>query len=264
MAVLLVERRHLPRQFGADRRDGAGFGQAPAGRHDGAAQHGGLRGRLPRPARGRAGARPRGGDGVLGWGLAFGHLAVVTLAGLVVLRRLGRVAAGACSRTLSAPSAIRRHGGVRVRPRAGRESRHPKSGPSSPLPVLAPASDRGGSFPTRRRAAAAPAVRRAPRVLLPMSSGKSRPTPIPQAPWMRTVTSMRRGTKPPATGWPLSGATTNQSTRVASRPRPSPSSHIGARGSRGSARPKARPYSPAQKQKLTIRGTPKGGTGSVG
>jgi MFS family permease len=31
-----------------------------------------------------------GGDGVLGWGLAFGHLAVVTLAGLVVLRRLGR------------------------------------------------------------------------------------------------------------------------------------------------------------------------------
>jgi MFS family permease len=31
-----------------------------------------------------------GGDGVLGWGLAFGHLAVVTLAGLVILRRLGR------------------------------------------------------------------------------------------------------------------------------------------------------------------------------
>ncbi|MBD0273963.1 MAG: MFS transporter [Acetobacteraceae bacterium] len=30
-----------------------------------------------------------GGDGVLGWGLAFGHLAAVTLAGLVVLRRLG-------------------------------------------------------------------------------------------------------------------------------------------------------------------------------
>jgi predicted MFS family arabinose efflux permease len=34
-----------------------------------------------------------GGDDVLGWGLAFGHLAVVTLAGLAVLRRLGRVAA---------------------------------------------------------------------------------------------------------------------------------------------------------------------------
>ena len=32
-----------------------------------------------------------GGDGVVGWGLAFGHLAVVTLAGLVVLRRLDRV-----------------------------------------------------------------------------------------------------------------------------------------------------------------------------
>jgi len=31
-----------------------------------------------------------GGDGVLGWGLAFGHLAGVTLAGLAVLRRLGR------------------------------------------------------------------------------------------------------------------------------------------------------------------------------
>jgi MFS family permease len=31
-----------------------------------------------------------GGDGVLGWGLAFGHLAVVTLAGLFVVRRLGR------------------------------------------------------------------------------------------------------------------------------------------------------------------------------
>jgi MFS family permease len=31
-----------------------------------------------------------GGDGVLGWGLAFGHLAVVMLAGLVVLRRLGQ------------------------------------------------------------------------------------------------------------------------------------------------------------------------------
>src|SRR3712207_4039355 len=31
-----------------------------------------------------------GGDSVLGWGLAFGHLALVTLAGLVVLRRLGR------------------------------------------------------------------------------------------------------------------------------------------------------------------------------
>ena len=33
-----------------------------------------------------------GGDGVIGWGLAFGHLAVVTLAGLLVLRRLGHLA----------------------------------------------------------------------------------------------------------------------------------------------------------------------------
>jgi MFS family permease len=31
-----------------------------------------------------------GGDGILGWGLGFGHLAVVTLGGLAVLRRLGR------------------------------------------------------------------------------------------------------------------------------------------------------------------------------
>jgi len=31
-----------------------------------------------------------GGDGVLGWGIGFGHLAVVTLAGLFILRRLGR------------------------------------------------------------------------------------------------------------------------------------------------------------------------------
>ena len=31
-----------------------------------------------------------GGNGVLGWGVAFGQLAVVTLAGLLILRRLGR------------------------------------------------------------------------------------------------------------------------------------------------------------------------------
>lgn len=31
-----------------------------------------------------------GGDGVLGWGLAFGHLAVVTLTGLAILRKLGQ------------------------------------------------------------------------------------------------------------------------------------------------------------------------------
>jgi MFS family permease len=32
-----------------------------------------------------------GGGGALGWGLAFGHLGLVTLAGLLVLRRLGRL-----------------------------------------------------------------------------------------------------------------------------------------------------------------------------
>jgi len=31
-----------------------------------------------------------GGEGSLAWGLAFGHVALITLAGLVVLRRLGR------------------------------------------------------------------------------------------------------------------------------------------------------------------------------
>jgi MFS family permease len=31
-----------------------------------------------------------GGDSVLGWGLGFGHVAIVTLAGLVALRTLGR------------------------------------------------------------------------------------------------------------------------------------------------------------------------------
>jgi len=31
-----------------------------------------------------------GGDTVLGWGLAFGHIAVFTVGGFVILRRLGR------------------------------------------------------------------------------------------------------------------------------------------------------------------------------
>ncbi|WP_135468643.1 MFS transporter [Crenalkalicoccus roseus] len=43
-----------------------------------------------------------GGDGALGWGLAFGHLAPVTLLGLFVLRRLGREGAAP---PLSAPEA---------------------------------------------------------------------------------------------------------------------------------------------------------------
>ena len=29
------------------------------------------------------------GDNALGWGIAFGHLAVITLIGLLILRRLG-------------------------------------------------------------------------------------------------------------------------------------------------------------------------------
>jgi MFS family permease len=35
-----------------------------------------------------------GGDGIVGWGFGFGHLAVITLGGLVLLRRLGRSASG--------------------------------------------------------------------------------------------------------------------------------------------------------------------------
>jgi hypothetical protein len=35
-----------------------------------------------------------GGDGIVGWGLGFGHLAVITLGGLAVLRRLGRSTRG--------------------------------------------------------------------------------------------------------------------------------------------------------------------------
>jgi hypothetical protein len=31
-----------------------------------------------------------GGDSVTGWGFAFGHVAFVTLAGLFILRKLGR------------------------------------------------------------------------------------------------------------------------------------------------------------------------------
>ena len=30
------------------------------------------------------------GENALGWGIAFGHLAVITLMGLLILRRLGR------------------------------------------------------------------------------------------------------------------------------------------------------------------------------
>jgi MFS family permease len=35
-----------------------------------------------------------GGDGIVGWGFGFGHLAVITLGGLALLRRLGRSASG--------------------------------------------------------------------------------------------------------------------------------------------------------------------------
>ena len=120
-------------------------------------------------------------------------------------------------------------------------------------------ADRAGKQALPRRG-----VRRARPTASPPGAGRITPTPIPQAPLTSTDTSMRSGTKPPATGWPLSGAATNQPTTAASSPRPRPSSHIGARGSRGRASPKPRPYRLPQKHRLAINGTPKGGTGLVG
>jgi hypothetical protein len=32
-----------------------------------------------------------GGNTVNGWGLAFGHLALITITGLLILRKLGRI-----------------------------------------------------------------------------------------------------------------------------------------------------------------------------
>ena len=79
----------LPRQFGADRRDGAGRRQhlrgAAMGLHSMAGYAGGFLG----PLGVGLVLDLAGGEGMIGWGLAFGHLAIVTLAGLVVLRRLG-------------------------------------------------------------------------------------------------------------------------------------------------------------------------------
>jgi hypothetical protein len=66
----------------------------------------------------------------------------------------------------------------------------------------------------------------------PSGTARSRQLQSP-VPLISTEISMRRGTKPPATGWTFKGATTNQPTVAASRPRPSPSSEIVCHGSHG-------------------------------
>jgi MFS family permease len=78
----------LPRQFGADRRDGTGRGLlrgAAMGLHSMAGYAGGFLG----PLGVGLVLDLAGGEGMIGWGLAFGHRANVTLAGLVVLRSFG-------------------------------------------------------------------------------------------------------------------------------------------------------------------------------
>ena len=62
----------------------------------------------------------------------------------------------------------------------------------------------------------------------------------------------------------LAGVIVAPNSREGASAWPRPSSHIGARGSRGRASPKPRPYRPPQKHRLAINGTPKGGTGLVG
>jgi hypothetical protein len=62
----------------------------------------------------------------------------------------------------------------------------------------------------------------------------------------------------------MNGATTNQPTRAASRPSPSPNSHVGARGGRGGrggAGPKTRLYSqPAPEAEVDGSRHPEGGS----
>ena len=84
-----LARLHLPGQFGTDGRHGAGRRSRAARRHHGAAQHVRLCRRLPRPARRRLRARSRRKQSVLGWGLGFGQLALISVIGLAFVRRLG-------------------------------------------------------------------------------------------------------------------------------------------------------------------------------
>src|SRR5829696_1651295 len=74
---------------------------------------------------------------------------------------------------------------------------------------------------------------------------------------------MRAILNPCATGWPLSGATTNQPTRVgAIAPNSKPASHTGQlRGMRSATSAHTMPHTPPQKARLRTAGTPKGGIG---
>ncbi len=70
-----------------------------------------------------------------------------------------------------------------------------------------------------------------------VSRERMEPMPIPHTPLITTVVSFLAGTKPPATGSPFTGATTNQPISTDRRPTPRPRSHIGGRGNHGRAKP---------------------------
>jgi len=94
-----------------------------------------------------------------------------------------------------------------------------------------------------------------------ISSEKINPTPRPQVPTISTGRSMFIEMKLPNMGCPLSGATTTQPTRIATRARPRPHSHKGLVG-QGAKMPDAAPYSPPQKHPLITAGMPNGGVGA--
>src|SRR3546814_2878627 len=89
---------------------------------------------------------------------------------------------------------------------------------------------------------------------------------MPQAPLTSGPIIMRPGTKPPATGWPLSGATTNQATSVG-KIAPNSSAAIqypAPRGNLGSTQEKTKPQTPTQKASEITFGTPHGSVGAIG
>src|SRR3546814_14540610 len=89
---------------------------------------------------------------------------------------------------------------------------------------------------------------------------------MPQAPLTSGPIIMRPGTKPPATGWPLSGATTNQATSVG-KIAPNSSAAIqypAPRGNLGSTQEKTKPQTPPQRASEITFGTPNGSVGAIG
>src|SRR3546814_10624645 len=89
---------------------------------------------------------------------------------------------------------------------------------------------------------------------------------MPQAPLTSGPIIMRPGTKPPATGWPLIGATTNQATSVGNiAPNSSAAIQYPApRGNLGSTQEKTKPQTPPQNASETTCGTPNGLVGAIG